>query len=292
MRGVLALPCFALVALHAVRVLAVDPADLPPSIAGATTTGTEGDTGPDAWRAGKARTFVSSTVDLGFGYFRPELALGWGKPHYAWLGVEGYPSMGAGAAAEYVGVRGALPWIDLRLGARYAFAYSRRFVTPDDDVSRDELESGAGPPSRYVALQAELVATADLGICHVSGVATVYDLVGVADGFWVFEESLHVVAEPPVVWRGRVGWTMHVGPGGFVSLGPVADLIGVPARESLVFRVGPSVNVRVARDLDFGATLALVAAGPDTLGLVGADAGQLGLRWRWATGSGAPTLPW
>jgi len=35
----------------------------------------------------------------------------------------------------------------------------------------------------------------------------------------------------------------------------------------------------------------IVAYSPDTLGLIGADLGQLGLRYRWATGDRFPEFP-
>src|SRR5215207_4564407 len=43
---------------------------------------------PPFWSGGRARPFAAATLELGTIYYRPLLALGYGKPHWRWGGVE------------------------------------------------------------------------------------------------------------------------------------------------------------------------------------------------------------
>jgi membrane-associated phospholipid phosphatase len=48
-----------------------------------------------SWAEGSRRLFVGTTLDVGFLYLRPRGAVGYGKPHYAWIGVDGNPTISA-----------------------------------------------------------------------------------------------------------------------------------------------------------------------------------------------------
>ena len=66
---------------------------------------------------------------------------------------------------------------------------------------------------------------------------------------------------------------------------PTGDLIGLPGRDEFVVRAGVVASVAIDAHLEAQASLVPVIVSPDTLGLAGADFGQLGVRFRWATGS-------
>ncbi len=241
--------------------------------------------------SGRARPFVSSVFEVGIFYLRPALALGWGKPHWSWIGIEGYTNVSPGGGAEYAGLRVASQRIDLRVGARYAFPSAQYFLPEQVSYTRDETEYKLGPRSRYVAGEAELSAAVPAPFGSLFGVATGYAITGVPDGYAVYEEALHAVIEPPFVWRGRLGYLATLGDQDDMQVGLAGELIGSPARGTVVARAGPVIGILLTHHLEAVGSLMIVLASRDDLGLLGAELGALGLRYRWATGDRWPDFP-
>ncbi len=123
------------------------------------------------------------------------------------------------------------------------------------------------------------------------GVATGYAVLGTPRGFYLYEEALHAVMKPPYLYRARLGYMAEMDRFGELRLGAAAEVLGNPGRDSLVVRIGPVLAVSLTHHLDAVGTVMVVAATPDQLGLLGADLGQLGLRYRWATGDRWPEFP-
>ncbi|WP_437743834.1 hypothetical protein WME73_01715 [Sorangium sp. So ce302] len=242
-------------------------------------------------RSAAARPFLSALMDLGVIYFRPSLALGVGKPHWSWLGIEGYASGSPNGGAEYLGLRAALPSVEIRGGARYAFSTTQYFLEPRASYTRRDTELMQGPPSRYVAAELEVSGSIPLLGGSLFGVATGYAVLGTPEGFYLYEEALHAVMKPPYLYRARLGYMAEMDRFGELRLGAAAEVLGNPGRDSVVVRLGPVLAVSLTHHLDAVGTVMVVAATPDRLGLLGADLGQLGLRYRWATGDRWPEFP-
>lgn len=297
MRGSVALPAvaaFAALVARGTPALAQDTAE---AAGGPAITGP-----PDApgvsqaaerpyWSNGKHRPFASATVDLGFWYMRPTIALGYGKPHWRWLGIEAQTRLAADGGSEYVGARFALPRSDLRFGARYVFATSQKFLFPDDSYDGDELDIERGEQSRYLTLEGEMSGAISVSFLRLFGVMGGMYMTGVPDPYNVFEQNLHVVVDPPWLWRARGGALVPVGEWKAVSIGAATELLGVPERDLFVVRAGPVAAISLTHHLEAQATLMLVAYSRDQIGLDGAEFGQLGVRYRWATGDPFPELP-
>src|SRR4051794_19942548 len=83
------------------------------------------------WQDGAPRAFVSTRTEVG-AYVKAQFAVGYGKPHWMWIGIEGYPITTTAFGAGYLGLRAALPFLDLNLGARYTYSYYRSFLAPKD----------------------------------------------------------------------------------------------------------------------------------------------------------------
>ncbi|WP_437835050.1 hypothetical protein [Sorangium sp. So ce1153] len=273
---------------------AQDPADLPPPASDppSVSSGVDLLQKRSYWaRSAGARPFVAAVLELGVIYFRPSLALGVGKPHWSWLGVEGYSSVSPSGGAEYVGLRAALPRLEIRGGARYAFSTSQYFLEPRASYTRRETELMQGPRSRYVAGEVEVSGSIPLLGGSLFGVATGYAVLGTPEGYYLYEEALHTVMKPPYLYRARLGYMEEMDRYGELRLGAAAEVLGNPGRDSLIVRVGPVLAISLTHHLDAVATVMVVAATPDRLGLLGADLGQLGLRYRWATGDRWPEFP-
>lgn len=271
---------------------AQDVADLPPpsDLTGALTTGVH--RARKYWDgSGPTRPFLSAVLDLGVVHFRPTLAAGYGKPHYEWIGVETGGGISLSGTRYYAGIRGVLPIVDLRIGARYELPVEQYFLPPQDSYQREELETERTAPQRYIAGEGELTTSWPMPGGSMFLVGTGYVLGAVESPYYIFEEALKVVAAPPFMWRGRLGYLGHIGWLGTMKLGGAAEVIHLVAREAAVVRAGPLVSVALTHHLEASAGIMIVAYSPDDLGIVGADLGQLGVRYRWATGDRFPEFP-
>ncbi len=251
-----------------------------------------------AWYAGPDRWFVSALVDLGVVYLRPRFAFGWGRPHADWIGIETNPIV----STDTLGVSGGLRIADdalgleLRVGGRYMVALGRTYLVRQPDYQRQDIELRVGETASYGAFEAELSGAWDIGGgVDVFGEAAVTYVVGVNEGFNVFEEVIKAVIEPPWVVRVRGGWTFAIGFGGALKLGPVLEFVEIPAREALILRAGIVARLKLYDDLEVRATIAPALGSPDDLGTRGGDAFLVGVRYRWASGwspkQAVPTPP-
>jgi hypothetical protein len=240
--------------------------------------------------AGKYRPFLSSTLEGGVFFYRPQLAVGYGKPHWEWFGAESLTRFALGSATQYVGLRGALPNFELRAGGRYTWAANQSYLGPRAEYNRDDIELSDLPNSRYGALEAELSGAIPLLGGAITVLATGDYLFGVPDGLNVLEEHLRIVAGPPWLWRARGGYVHPAFVDGLI-LGGAVEVVGNPERDHHVVRLGPQLGAAVTHHLEATVSVMIVVASRDSLRLEGSDIGQFGLRYRWATGDPFPEFP-
>jgi hypothetical protein len=273
-------------AMRASTVRAAEPFGLDaPSPSPPAPSGTDQAVVARYWELGRTRPFLAGSAEAGFPYLRPRFAAGYGRPFWSWLGVEAYPLLSLGGVGQYFGGAAALPGFTLRGGARYFFPFERALLLPRDGYARTDLDLGEGPRADYLAYEAEATATAPLFSGSIFGVLTGYRVTRVPNGYYVFEESLRVVMEPPYVWRARLGYLLALSENGAIRVGAAGEVIGLPGREAFVVRAGLLGSVSISAELDVQVALIPVLASPDNLGLAGGDFGQLGIRYRFATGS-------
>lgn len=246
------------------------------------------------WSQQPVRWFGALEFDTGFLYVRPRFELGYGRAHAHWLGVEMNPIFSEEGLAAYAGLRAVLPYLSLRAGGRYWYTFYRSFLAPRDSYTVEQIELRAGPRSRFLTWESELALSLPLGPgTALSELAGSY-VSGVDEGYYVYEETLRVVADPPWVWRARVGylwagfpWRMEragAESDATVQIGPVLEVVGAPRRGTLVLRAGGLVRIALAGDLEARGTFVPAVATPDALGARGGDAFLLGIRYRWASG--------
>lgn len=236
-----------------------------------------------SWAEGSRRLFVGTTLDVGFLYLRPRVAVGYGKPHYAWIGVDGNPTIAGPGAGMYGGLRLSVPHFDLRVGARHFSAFQHAYLRPRTSYDRVQLESTELGSASIDTLETEVNADIPAGPGDVLLLASASYVSHVPDGQNVFEETLRVVVVPPWVVRGRVGYSVRFGAFDQISVGVVADVVTVPARRTAVVRVGPILRFALSRSFEIRGSFVPCIFSPDDLGLLDSDFTELGLRWRWAT---------
>ncbi|NUO53882.1 MAG: hypothetical protein HOV80_33985 [Polyangiaceae bacterium] len=243
------------------------------------------------WSAGESRPFLAAIFETGGISLRTELDAGWGRPHYSWIGGELSSSMSLRGLSAFTGVRGVLPFGSVRFGGRYVASIQQRFIDDFPKISRPMLEVDEGPRSTYAALDGEVQFEIPLPVGKIGGVASAHGLFGVPDEFFVFEDALRMIAAGPFIGRGRLQYLAGIGDPPTFRVGGIVEVMGDPQREAVWFRTGPAVAVSLTHHLEAVGVAALTLLSPDEIGLAGADLGQIGLRYRWATGDLWPEFP-
>lgn len=236
-----------------------------------------------SWDEGSARPFLATTTDVGFLYVRPRLSLGYGKPHRTWFGVDANPSIAGPGTGVYGGLRLALPHFDIRVGARYFYAFQHSYLQKRPSYKRLELESTALGPASTTTLETEANADVPAGPGDIFLLGSLSYVTGIPANQNVFEETLRVLVDPPWVVRARVGYGVRFGDHDQVSVAVVGDFVSVPERKTLVVRVGPVIRFALSRSFEVRGSFVPRIFSPDDLGLLDSDFTELGLRWRWAT---------
>jgi hypothetical protein len=237
-----------------------------------------------SWATLPARYFVSTTVDVGFVYLRPRAALGWGKPFTSWVGIEANPIVTSGELAVYGGLRLELPFFDLRVGPRFFRAFDHTYLNDQPSFTRLELETSNGSSAVATTYEAEVDLSIPAGPGNIVGRGSVSYVTGVPSGQDVFEETLHVIVRPPWVWRGRLGYAFRFGAYRQHSIGLIGEVLEVPMRtDPTTVRVGPLVRFVLSRRVELRGSFVLPVVSPDTIGIVGGDFAELGVRYRWAS---------
>jgi hypothetical protein len=238
------------------------------------------------WHEGIPRAFLATQIDAGYLYLRPRASAGWGLPYYTWVGVDANPIVTATTWGAYAGVRGALPFADLRVGSRYLGSWSRRYLAPQDAYTRFELESTSGGGLvRTLSHEAELDTAIPLGSGRLLALGSSTYVTNVPDGSYAFEDTLRVIVAPPWVFRGRVGYAFPFPGVRAISIAPVVDALYVPKRDDgLTIRGGLLMRASLSRHLELRGAFVPTLKSPDSIGLAGSDFTELGIRFRWATG--------
>ncbi len=270
----------ALLLISSARTSAADtlvPGPLPPG------SSVEGGATSPYWSRFDSQPFLAATLELGWVYARPQFQAGVGKPFYRWIGLDGQPLISGSGAGLYGGVRAQVPLLDLRAGARYFSPFDHKMLAESERHVRDELEQLDGPDANAVTLEAELRGAVSLPGGGPFWMVTGHYVTGVDSNHDLYEETLKLVIRPPWVWRARVGYAFHFGRERAFRVGFAEEVLQSPGRDGYVLRAGLVSVVKLGDTVDLQATFLPVIHSPDAIGLAGADFGQLGVRWRWAT---------
>jgi hypothetical protein len=237
-----------------------------------------------SWAVLPPRYFVATTFDIGFVYARPRVSLGYGRPFTQWIGIDANPLATNNGIGVYGGLRFALPFADLRIGPRYFYSFTHTVLDVKPNYTRLDLETASGPKAQTLTYEAELDVNLPVGPGSVLARGSVSYVTGVDEDHEVFEETLHAIVRPPLVWRARGGYALHFGAYHQHSIGVVVDVLDIPKRDdSLIIRVGPVMRLVLSRRVEVRGSFVVTVTSPDTIGLVGGDFTELGVRYRWAS---------
>jgi hypothetical protein len=235
-----------------------------------------------AWGDRPTSWFISGRIDLGVFFLRPRISIGYGRPHNRWIGIDLNPIAGSEGLGAYWGLRGSFPYFDVRFGARYQYTFRRSFLLPKSSFNREDIEIRDGPRSDYLSWEIEITSSIPVGPGALFGEAAVTSVHNIDDGFYVFEENVRAVINPPWVWRALAGYVFRLLPDGSLRVAVVGQVVNVPKRDLFIYRAGVRVRFRLAYNLELRGNFVPVVWSRDEIGAAGADTFQIGFRYLWA----------
>jgi len=243
------------------------------------------------WSAGDVRPFFAAVFDFGGISTRVEANVGYGKPHYAWAGLEAGSSLSLRGVTDFAGMRAVLPFGYARVAGRFFEGTQQRMIAPADVITRPMLDVNSGPRSSYGAIDGELSFDIPLPVGTLGVFGSAHGLFPTQKNYYFFEEGLRVVVDGSFVWRARLNYLVAIGDPPTLRVGGLAEVVHNPSREAVTLRTGPAVVVSLTHHLEAVGVAAFSFFGPDEIGLAGADIGEISLRYRWATGDLWPEFP-
>jgi len=237
-----------------------------------------------SWATLPARAFVATTMDFGFVYFRPRVSFGYGRPFTNWVGVDVNAVGQTSGLGAYGGFRVEIPHLDWRVGPRFFSSFEHTYLDRKPSYQRIDLEREVSKLARTVTWESELDLSFIIGPGALLLRGSASYVTGVPEGQDAFEETLHIIVNPPFVWRTRVAYVFLFGSRNQHSIGPAIDVLDVPKRDdSRTIRVGPILRLQLSRRVDVRGSFIATIVSPDRIGLRGGDFTELGLRYRWAS---------
>jgi hypothetical protein len=243
---------------------------------------------PYYWERGKTRPFVSVAPALG-AVSNVDVAIGYGKPHWMWGGIEPTAISTFDFAAVAGGPRLAFIVADLTFKRRQTWAYSHAFLPRRDVHDGSDVEDGNGDAAEYGAWDLSLngVIPTPVGLGLYELAATFVD--GVPSGQDLFEEYQRVVV------RGNSIFVVRAGFGAWLitdklMLGALGEWLTAEDRGD-TWRVGPLIDWTLTDHLSATAIYTVPVSSPDELGWWTGGWGTLRLRYAWASAEPNPTFP-
>jgi hypothetical protein len=243
------------------------------------------------WDQGEARPFVASQIEVGL-YVKPQISVGYGLPYWINTIAEVFAITTTSFGGVYGGIRGTLPFLDVRIGTRYTWSYHRSFLPPQAHYVSDDVTSSQGRPlAHYLSLETELTGIVPLLNGYLVPVITIYNIPNTPEGMFVFDESLRGITDPPWIMGFRLAYAHNFGRNDFIKAGVLTELVTLGGRSDTIFRMGPAAVVSITDHLTAQGTLSVVVKSPDSLGLFNGSFGVFGVAYRWATGDPHPAFP-
>ncbi|MGZ3473050.1 MAG: hypothetical protein ACXWUG_01275 [Polyangiales bacterium] len=242
------------------------------------------------WEPGDFRPFVSTRIDASLNFAKGNIAVGYGKPHWIWIGVEGFALTTTEFTAAYAGVRASTPVLDIAYGVRDNRSYFRNFLVPAEHHTLEDRRADIYPRQRYLATELEISGLGPVLGGYAIWAVNIDRILDAPQGVHIYEESLRAVARKWLVST-RIGYVYPFGPDGMVKAGVMGEYVALPDRPSNVLRLGPATVLTITEHLEMLFLLCLPVASPDSLGIAAGTYAVLSLRYRWATGERNPHFP-
>jgi hypothetical protein len=134
--------------------------------------------------------------------------------------------------------------------------------TSPHDRSRQRASVGDDDRSGHIAGLVGQQEAHDVG--DIVGLGSISYVTNVPKNQYVFEETLRVIVDPPLVWRARGGYLIRFGSSRQHSAGLVGDALNVPGREdSTTVRAGPVIRIVLSRRVEVRGSFVPTVFSPD-----------------------------
>jgi hypothetical protein len=244
------------------------------------------------WSVGEPRWFLAARPEIGTPYAKPYLSVGYGMPHWLWLGVDVNAILTLEMAQAYAGVRASAPVLDLALGIRDTWSFDKGSMLPAQRFTREDVFDENLQRSRYWALEAEGVGIVPLPYAGLIANVIVVRTLDVPEDRYIYDESYRAIVAKPLFVTLRLAAVARFFNEYSVRVGALTEHVFETGRSEPVWRVGPIASVQITDHLEAMAGFTIAVASPDDLGLSLGAYGTGGLRWRWATEEEKPEAPW
>jgi hypothetical protein len=231
------------------------------------------------WADGKVRLFLAGLVDVGLSV-RGKMMVGYGKPHWTWIGLEfeglSTTEMGLGD----VRARLALVLVDLAASYRKTYSYRRSYL--EREAHYDDGDLKGGPKARYDSLDLWAWGLIPAGKGFFDWEFEALRVLSVPAGQEVYEEWLRTPVRLPWATVCRLAYA-HTFVDGKLSIGVMGEWLW-PGHRGFVYRAGPLGSFTFSPHWDVTGLMTVVVDSPDQLGFYNGIWGTLRARYRWASG--------
>ncbi|HSC86094.1 MAG TPA: hypothetical protein VLC09_02440 [Polyangiaceae bacterium] len=234
------------------------------------------------WRFGAERWFVASRVDVGFFFLRPRVSVGYGQPHFSWVGVDAVPIVSTSAIGGYMGLRVEKNFFEVRSGMLHQYSYNRSFLPQQDSYGRRDIDILDGPRAQYWLWDSELELYAPLGPIKLRSDTQLIYATGFPEAHDLYLDTMWVVIGSGVTVRQRLGFEFFLR-GTNIGVTPAVEVVWLDERQVGIVRAGVQLRWLLTDELQIRTSILPVVKSPDYLGRASGDVLEVTLRWLWAS---------
>lgn len=233
----------------------------------------------DDWSQGKSRLFAAFGASAG-SLARTDLTVGYGKPHWTWVGVEADGQTTADMAMTRVRARLALVVADLAVG--WGRVWSYKHTTLPEQASYASLTYADRPEAHYRTLQLWLMGLLPAPHGYLDWQLEALRIYGGSVERAVYDEQLRAVVFAPWALAGRLGYAFQFADKKG-AIGVLAEGLWPGERDDYLARIGPMFSWMISPRLDVGGVVTMTVHSPDRLNVYEHLWGSLRVRYRTAT---------
>lgn len=239
---------------------------------------------PPYWSHGEARPFASGRAIAGLGFARLALSAGYGKPHWAWAGLEVNAFASPFYTSAQAGLHARLILAELYVAVRRTYSFERGAVPMADSVSRADLESSANK-LHYTSLDVDLWGFLPVGSALFVWEIAYIRLLEQPSAMLFFEELQRVVITKEGLLTSKLAPMVRIPIGRQSYVGALAEHLTLWGRSQtlLVVRLGPSFYATLSDHWDLLGFVSWPMYDHDTLGVWVGMYGSGAARYRFAT---------
>ena len=261
------------------------PAQASPAVLPAASTKASSSLVFRPWSTTRPRLFFSARADLGFLFFRPHLAVGYGLPFENWVGAELVPIISSGQVGGYFGLRYRNPWLKLRSGGLLSQSFFFSDLSPQASYDGRDLMTLDGPQQFYTASDSEMTLSLSTPIGKIRSETQAIFLFAKQRRTPVYVATLGAIIGAPFALRQQVRMLYSFERVTGLSVGPAFEVVISPYRDARpIIRGGAVARFWLYDDLELRTNLMPNLSAPDRLGRQTNHWLQVSARFRWASG--------